>query len=553
LGKFEISPNRFAIVLGSVYFFFIASRVFIDESYSDVMLHDLFGLLDGIYRIYLGQAIHRDFSSPQGVFVYGIPAIFMYLGATPISSIHYSEAFLVFIAFFIYLYIQRTRLDTFPALFLGVWIPLALLARMNFGDSLYLVSEAMHYNRYCVVYLMLALLLFIPSRKGQIRYFVIDGVLYGAICVFLFYSKITFGLVALGFAPLMLLRRHVNVVVICCAAITFGLLAGWIEYGGMHFAWWRDLGMAISASEEGKRLRVVGKIVANNAPELIACLFIPAFMLLSQRKLNMSLFLFLLMLAWSSTLLVAYSAQQYVLSLPIVFLFVALDILEVDLADISIPAERRLHHFFIVALTAGVLIAESSPLLANIVIAFAESMSGTPLDKEDRILKTIVTISPTKERGAVSSLQDVDSLQRMSSLDVLAFARETKRKHLWDNLSPWEYAYYLKDGIRAAQDGCETHARISTLDFVNPFPFLLGWPEGGGMVFVAPNYLLSEKAHLPDDIMFRDITCVMVPKLPSVKSARDLLLKIYWPYLSKTFTLSHETDMWTVLTPISKP
>jgi hypothetical protein len=557
--KFEISPNRFVILLASIYLFLIASRIFVDKTYSDVMLPDLFGFLDGIYRISLGQAIHRDFSSPQGVFVYGVPATFMYLGAEPISSVRYSEAFLAFIAFFIYLYIQRTRLDTLPALFFGVWIPLALVARMNFGDPLYLVTEAMHYNRYCVVYLTLLLLLFIPSCKKQTIHLMIDGILYGAICAFLFYSKITFGLVAIGFAPVILLRRrevYENIMVICCAVITFWLISSSIEYGyGTHFLWWRDIDMAISSSEGSSNLKGLIKIVTNNTPELIACLFIPAFVLLSQHKLNTSLFLFCIMLAGSSTLLIAYSAQQYVLSLPIVFLFIALNILKVDQDDIGVSSEQKINYFFLVVLTVGVSIAQSSPLLVNVVFSTIKSLSGTSMDEENRILKTIVTMSPTKQGGAdwVSSMQDFGSLQTMSTLDVLAFARETKPRHLWDNLWPWEYATYLKDGIRAAREGCANHARISTLDFVNPFPLLLGWPEGGGMVYIHPGYLLSEKAHLANDIMFRDITCIMVPKLPDQKSSRDLMLKIYGSYLSKAYTLSHETDMWTVLSKTVGP
>jgi hypothetical protein len=76
---------------------------------------------------------------------------------------------------------------------------------------------------------------------------------------------------------------------------------------------------------------------------------------------------------------------------------------------------------------------------------------------------------------------------------------------------------------------------------------LLGWPTGGGMFYAAAGYLMSKKAHLPNEVMFRDINCVMIPKLPVQIGYRDALLEIYGPFLSQSFEQSFESDMWTVL------
>ena len=148
-------------------------------------------------------------------------ASFMSFKLGIINSVNYSDAIYVVVAFFIYLYIQFTRLDLLAGFFLGVWIPLALLARMNFGDPLEFVTEAMQYNRRCDVFVLLLLLLFIPARDSSRKYVIVDGVLYGAISAFLFYSKITFGLVALAFAPIMLIRiGETTAAVIAVAAIS---------------------------------------------------------------------------------------------------------------------------------------------------------------------------------------------------------------------------------------------------------------------------------------------------------------------------------------------
>ena len=103
----------------------------------------------------------------------------------------------------------------------------------------------MQYNRRCDVFLLLLLLLFIPARESNRKYLIIDGVLYGAISAFLFYSKITFGLVALGFAPIMLIRRQDNIIVIAVAALIFLAIGAWVEIVyGVRFAWITDVKMA---------------------------------------------------------------------------------------------------------------------------------------------------------------------------------------------------------------------------------------------------------------------------------------------------------------------
>ena len=73
------------------------------------MPQDLLALLDGIYRVHLGQVVHRDFSTVVGLFNLALPATFMSLNLGIVSSLNYSEAVYVVVAFAIYLYIYLTR------------------------------------------------------------------------------------------------------------------------------------------------------------------------------------------------------------------------------------------------------------------------------------------------------------------------------------------------------------------------------------------------------------------------------------------------------------
>ena len=546
LKRFELSAGVLAIILAIYNLLLISSRIFVNRIYTNAMPQDLLALLDGIYRVHLGQIVHRDFSSPLGPFNFVLPAAFMSYNAGLISSLNYSEAIYVVIAFFLCVYLQLTRLDLMAGFFLGVWIPLALLARMNFGDPLELVTEAMQYNRRCDVFLLLLLLLFIPPRESSRKYLIIDGVLYGAISAFLFYSKITFGLVALGFAPIMLIRKRDNIRVIAVACVIFLAIAAWVEIVyGMRFAWMADVKMAAASSGGRDTLRRILYIVRDNLLELFGLLVIPALILLPLRKLTIPFALFCIYVGAVSVLIVSYSGQSYVLTLPIAFVFVALDALKEESAFGGPMSQMQTRYVLLSALASTLLVIESYPLAMNIATSAYRAIHAAPWDSTNEILAKIATDrSVDNDDGNKFSLSKIE---KMSKLDMFAFARTTKPKAYWDNLLMGEYANYLHSGIAAAREGCENRARVSTIDASNPFPMLLGWPTGGGMFFAAAGYLTSKKAHLPDEVMFRDINCVMIPKLPAHIGYRDTLLDIYWPFLSKSFEQSFESDMWTVL------
>ena len=543
LKRLELSAGVLAIILAVYNILLIASRLFVNRIYTNSMPQDFLAFLDCVYRVHLGQIVHRDFSSPLGLFNFVLPATFMSHNTGIISSMNYSEVVYVVIAFLIYLYIQLTRLDRLAGFFLGVWIPLALLARMNFGDPLELVTEAMQYNRRGDVFLLFLLLLFIPAREPNRKYLIIDGVLYGAITAFLFYSKITFGLVALGFAPIMLVRKRDNIVVIAVAAVIFVAIAAWVEFVyGIRFAWMNDVKMAAASTAAAPGRDALGHILhvlRDNLPELFGLLAVPAFILLLSRKLLISLALFCIYVGAVSVLILSYSAQSYLLTLPIAFVFVALDALKPGSAFTGSINQIRTRYVLLSAVASTLLVIESYPLAVNIAISTYRAIHTAPWDSANEVMKNIAT-----DESEQTILAKIDKTPK---LDMFALTRAVRPKVYWDDLLMGEYADYLRTGISAARQGCEDRARISTIDALNSFPMLLGWPTGGGMFYAAAGYLMSKKAHLPNEVMFRDINCVMIPKLPVQIGYRDALLEIYGPFLSQSFEQSFESDMWTVL------
>jgi hypothetical protein len=318
----------------------------------------------------------------------------MAFGVEIIRSFAYGEAVFVAIAFLLYFYVQRTRLDAMAGFFLGVWTALALLARMNFGDAVEFYTEAMQYNRRCVVFLLLLLLLFIPPFRPSRKLLIVDGVLFGTITALLFYTKITFGLVALGAAPIFILRQRDNLVMIAVAAITFIAMAACVEFGyGIQFGWLADITMAAHAVK-GNHLRIL-HIWRDNGLEVIFLLIAPAIILFSLKRLTIPIALLGLYIAVTSAFLLAYSAQYLLLTLPIAFLFVALDASkpqddkseEVIVANPGEISNNRARYALFSALVSCVLLIDSYPLALNVATSTYRGLHGAPLDTENEVLR----------------------------------------------------------------------------------------------------------------------------------------------------------------------
>ena len=126
----------------------------------------------------------------------------------------------------------------------------------------------------------------------------------------------------------MVSRGRDNIIVMAAAALMFLVIVVWVQIVyGLRFAWITDVKMAGGSVSRDQFNRIL-HVLRDNTIELFGLLLIPAFILLALRKLTLSFALFCLYAGAVSVLLVSYSAQSYVLTLPIAFVFVALDALK---------------------------------------------------------------------------------------------------------------------------------------------------------------------------------------------------------------------------------
>lgn len=519
---------------------------------------DLFMTFDGIYRLYTGQHIYTDFSTPLGIALYAFPLLFVHSASDIVLSINYASGLYLLIGLVVVMYLTWTRLSPVLGLALGIWIALALAARMNAGEGPMAVTLAENYNRNCSAALALALLVFRTPRTTGLTVAIADGLLYALLTAFCLYTKITYGLVALAFTPIVTYPQPRRLVTFSSFAIAFGLLVLAVEYGyGARFQWIHAVQTAAGA---GGVLNPgpIAAVVFANVGELLVCVLVPAWFLWRERRITPLTVIFFVMVAGASVFLARFNANRLFLFLPAILFFVAApEVLRGSEGRHAETGGSRAESWRLafIVVTLLVLTLQSAPAFINVLFFTFESLTQPPLVAGDDVLGRIVfrVASESADRARTLGTQDNEDVipvildGHTTALDAFAVGRAFRPMQRWDTLSMSEFRDYLTDGMRAAREGCKQGDRILTLDVLNPFPLLLGWPEGGGMPYFQSGQTITDKAHPPAEKLFQNIDCVLVPKLPEQMAARNLMRDIYGAYLSQHFHIVTETQLWTAL------
>jgi hypothetical protein len=297
----------------------------------------------------------------------------------------------------------------------------------------------------------------------------------------------------------------------------------------------------------GGRLKSAGPYeVIVNFPELVACILLPMAILIRNRLLTFRVFLLFACVGVGSVLLMNQSAQLRILALPFALLFIALRLIEDGAEHAAEPSGRVRLGFANQAMQGLILVVwflYCYPLAVNIPLSFVKSLHGPVAVPGAGLLGELRV-----ERRAEPEALAFDPMDTsLPPEEIYERAINSRQVNSADVLSAQQYVASLADGVRAVQDACGPSPRVLTADFVIPFPAVLDLPVGGGMIFIHPGLLVSQQDHPVAERLFRDVTCVMIPKLPVVQRARPFVLGVYADYLGKHFEEVKRTAYWTVL------
>jgi hypothetical protein len=101
----------------------------------------------------------------------------------------------------------------------------------------------------------------------------------------------------------------------------------------------------------------------------------------------------------------------------------------------------------------------------------------------------------------------------------------------------------IRDGAGLIQSRSRLSGKIFALDTVNPFNALAGRPAPvGADSFLDADITISEAVHREPNLLFQDVSVIMVPKYPLKHNTFELLQRIYGPYIRNNFKLEARSE-----------
>ena len=489
--------------------------------------HDVFLPLDGAWRVLNGQTQHVDFYSPYGPVETELVAWMMRLGGAGVLAIPRAVALVGLIAAAGMLAVVARRTSRAVGAWLVAVAALTAVGRNQLGFAFLQVSHSAYYNR--IGFALLAIVMLeslVASRDERPGLVVAGGALSGFFTAILLFVKLTFPLVAAVFlaaSALMVLPSRARGIALAAGAVA-GLLAGGsligFHYGAMlgdyafvagarcvfevsRLGFWTDMAARDSVIITPGR---IVETIANEARPTLLVLVIAAIMPLDAlRRPERRQMMALVAITWGASLALVLTSWQWGES-PL-FAVLALALLEYVVRSEAVDWRRPA----CIALCAACVLELGAKQVSSVL--YDEQWQATYDARAD-------TFPGTAATGLV--IDGSDSQCR-----------------------PREYGPRLLQGVEAIRAVSEP--RVITLDFSNPFPFLMQTrpPSGGGLCWHHDS-TFSDEIFLSPRKMFGDANVVVVSKCPEDAAAVTSLAKLYDPALGD-FHLVKDTGALLVL------
>jgi len=493
---------------------------------------DVFILLDGAYRIDLGQVPSTDFENPIGPLVYGLVALGMKVQAVPsLAAVTYGTlGFLAATAPLAWI-VARRRLSAVYAAGFTVFMTLLVIATRPLGYSPWTTTYAMLYNRFgWVLYSMLLLLVMLrPAGPLSARRVVVDGLVLGFLLGLMFYCKANFfaaGAVAVvvGFA-LGTVPRNLR--------FAFAAAAGFL---GVAVAMRFVLGISITGylgdvvhaggSQGDQRLGMLVRSVCFTAPAALLAAGILIGMFMRARRTGAptrplrdvavaSGFI------WVSTGLVAAANTAEHGDLP------ALVVIPLLLTTVvSRPSGVRTPALALAGV--AVLVATAGPIAAKDALSVGHAVSS----------RDYVAVPPGSQRIASPNLRDF----------VVPHDAHWQTAYREANMVP----EMINNGVELLRRHANPSDTVSTIGLTDPFSFALSLPPSrGGPLWWDVGISFDRSVHPTAEQAFATTDWLMVPRLVDGQgccaATVTTMLEVYGPYLDEHFTEVESTADWRLL------
>jgi hypothetical protein len=483
-------------------------------------LNDLFGLLDGAFRVASGQIPNRDFHTVLGPLVHYLPAAGLRLSGSLGSAVPLGVALFLLLLAPPMAHVLGSRLRGAIALPFAAFLLLIVAVPITLGETVTSLSFGRFYNRVGWAALATLLVMYLRPASPTPRQDFWDALAAAVLILVMLYTKATYAVAAAAFVVFLLFdagqRRWVALALAASLAGALAVEAVW----GSSRAYLADLLLAaeVSGGLRGTAGQILDHLLRNLADFVLFGLFAALALWRSRRFRDL---LFYGFCAVAGFLIINQNFQTW----------------------------------GIVSLYAGAAVAAET-------LARSEDRAGdgrwpvglgAPLFLLALVLPTIVhcTIALAMHAGIAAA--------RGGERVGLPNFAGVRLVHLWtwgEHESATKYLAGLEDGARALAELDAKPGPVFVLDAVNRFSAALGLaPARGDSPWLLWGRTLDEQNFVPPEELLRDVRIVMEPKLANPEmppeqpnSARGIagLRQVYGAYIAANFDLVRETEHWRV-------
>ena len=522
-GPVTLGEQRPALVAGFVFAFAALCGLLLilpGQTVTTKYVHDLFGLLDGAWRVASGQAPNRDFHTVLGPLVHYLPAMGLRLSGSFGSAVPMGLALFLLLLAPPMAHILGSRLRAAIAVPFAAFLLLIVAVPINLGETVTSLSFARFYNRIGWAALATLLVMYLHPGKAAARQDVLDALAAAVLVLVMLYTKATYAVVAVAFLLFLLFdarqRRWAALALAMSVAGALVVEAAW----GSSREYVSDLLLAakVNGGLRGTGGQIADHLLRNLADFVLFALFAGLALWRSRSPRDLLFYGFCAL------------AGFFIIN-------------------------QNLQTWGIVSLYAGAAVAAETLSRSEDRVGDRRWPVGlgAPLFLLALVLPTIVhcTIALTMHAGiAVARGGEQIGLPNFAGIRLV---------HLWtwgEHDSATKYLAGLQDGARALAELDAKPGHVFVLDTVNPFSAALGLaPARGDSPWLLWGRTLDEQNFVPPDELLQDIRIVMEPKLASTElppeqpnSARGIsgLRQVYGAYIAANFDLVRETEQWRV-------
>ena len=491
-------------------------------SVSMVYTNDVFVFYDGIHRIASGLMPHTGFDTPLGALAYLVPYLGFLFTGTYAGAMEWASFFTLVPLLLVAVLLLERRVSPAVAALLLFAIVGAATVPVNTGEQGLLASNAMHYNRWGWAALIVLFLCVIPrtrTRTGWVEPLVLGLVLFG-----LFHLKLSYALVGVGGLGLLGLVTDARADLARRALLSGVLLiaAGLLLLPG-QVAYVMALKEAVTASG-AVRGGLLGELALNARDFGLAGL----------------------------ALLLAHIVRPFAMRELAVFAVLAFGVLGL--------IDQNAHRLYPVGLVVLFAVASSHlrgggrpELSAAVLGLFAVFSLPAGLQAYDtaRIYSAapspLLTVQSAEATlaGVYVGEAHIDRLTEIPADPLAALAAARLPKIKAEALSQREYLLTIDDGAALLRKHIAPGETLSTLDFLDPFSFVLDLPRrAGGASWWHFGRTVTATNAPNATVFFAQADLVMVPKAPVEPFTARFLSEAYGEALVESYTLRASSRFW---------